>query len=378
MSVTDYQFHIQVVSQVGGGALWQNWTVHVSYPTLPPHATSIPITTAYVGVLYHYQVVLNETGGFITVYNASGWLSYSPYSLFIEGTPSTAGTDTISIKVRPTGDTNGLIATWQNFTITVTGYSPGFSTSPPTTGSVGAPYTYTPIPTMISSSFYMGATDIPAWLTFDSHTFNGTPLVAGSYNVNLILVNYNSGWPVTIAWQNWTITVGTAIVPHFLNTPSDMYILAMGTVFHYNCSTDIACNVTLLCGPSFLHLNGDNLSGSATLQGHYRIIFMARSITYNTTSYEVFDIKVNPLTWPDVPVGTAWNAMIPIFFLVIVMIISSISPEGISRIVFLGSCSIGVSLLVWTGVFPTWALLISATALVVLLVQGTRNNEVIE
>lgn len=373
-SIGDYQFNIQMVSQIGGGTVWQNWTVHVTNPTWPPHVVSTPITQAYVGVLYHYQVVLNETEGFITVYNASSWLGYSPSAMFLEGTPTSTGTDNLSIKIRPAGDTTGLIATWQNFTITVSSYSPGFTTSPPTTGSVGSPYTYTPVPTMNSSSFYMGATDLPSWLTFDSHTFNGTPLASGSYNVNLILVNYNSGWPVTIAWQNWTITIGTAIVPNFVWTPPNMFVISLNQLVYHNCSTDIPCNVTLLCGPAFLHLNGPNLSGYGNLEGHYRVIIMARSIAYNTTVYQIFDIKVNPLTFPSVPVPNAWNSVIPIFFLVIVMIISAISPEGISRNIFLASGVSGIAVLVWVGCFPNWALVVAAI-IIAFMVYDTQQDQ---
>jgi hypothetical protein len=357
----------------------------VAMPTQTIGFITTPATNGTVGFTYTYSPSIgrslagNESFG---TQELPSWATFTGTS--ISGTPHAPGSYDFRITcsryifINAFPNPYSILTTfaYQNWTVTVSTINE-FMSSPPLTGTIGFNYTYTPVLNpSVPSLVTIGAMVLPSWATYDGTIVTGFPTQGGNYSFSLAANQYvytgifPNPYAIlnTFQYQNWTVTVGSNPIPSFINQPANPTIMNTSGFF-YHIETSIPSNITILGAPSWLHLVDGNLTGKSSSIGRYRVIIYAVSIQYNTTNTNVFDIVIPPVIWPSVPVASVWNTMIPVFFLVIIMIISAISPAGISKDVFMYSGAIGITLLVWSGSFPMWALVIPAIILVVQFYQ---------
>lgn len=373
---------------------WQNWTVTVNNPVAPYTNygfISTPSLNGTVGFSYSYTpstghtLLSNQT---LTATLMPSWANFNGNSII--GIPTSAGLWGFRIELSALVYVNSFpspysithVYAWQNWTVNVSSIQE-FLSNPPLTGTFGVNYTYTPIiDPRVPSNVIITSVTLPDWANFDGTEIYGTPTGGGAFHFSLrvSLIAYTGGFPspyqigAGFQYQNWTVIVGGNPVPLFNNLPYSPFTMYLGQgslSFHFN--TTIPSNIVILGAPSWFTFSNGYLNGTPPQIGRYRVILSAHSVLYNTTNVQSFDIQVNPQNVPDVQAGDVWNTLIPVFFLIIVMLVSAISPAGLSRSVFLSSGTIGVGLMVWAGAFPAWLLIVPAF-LIVFMVYQTRQG----
>lgn len=145
-------------------------------------AQSLP--RAQVGVPYSLQLSSPDAGAG-TTFEAAGLptgLSINASSGALAGTPTTAGTSTVTITVISNGNRNAFV---YQLVVDPPAGTPAISSGATATATVGTAFTYQVTATNSPSSFNVGA--LPAGLTFNAGTgqIAGTPTVAGSYSIPL-------------------------------------------------------------------------------------------------------------------------------------------------------------------------------------------------
>ncbi|MBL8287863.1 MAG: tandem-95 repeat protein [Rubrivivax sp.] len=133
------------VADPGGLAATQSFTITVAAANAAPQITTTPITTAAVGAAYSYDVNASDPNGDTLAYSltqAPSGMTINAANGLIAWTPTAAQAGAQAVTVR-VADPGGLAAT-QSFTITVAAANaaPQITTSPVTTASVGAAYSY--------------------------------------------------------------------------------------------------------------------------------------------------------------------------------------------------------------------------------------------
>ncbi|HVS22403.1 MAG TPA: putative Ig domain-containing protein, partial [Gammaproteobacteria bacterium] len=157
-------------------------------PNNPPTISGIPLTTGSVGTAYTFTPTASDpdTGTTLTfsVANKPTWATFSVSTGQLQGTPTAAGTfASIAISVSDGQATASLPA----FSIVVTqpNRPPTISGTPPTTGSVGTAYTFTPTASDpdSGSTLTFSVANKPTWATFSASTgqLQGTPTAAGTF-----------------------------------------------------------------------------------------------------------------------------------------------------------------------------------------------------
>lgn len=171
--------------------------------TEAPQITSSPPTTAIVGNLYTYDVVVSTAA---TTFSASGlptWLTLSGNTLSGTPGPSDVGlTGVITITA-----TNAEGSFDQEFQIDVQGMAPQITSTPVGTAQVNQPYSYTvtatgtPAPTLSASG-------LPPWASFDVNTgeLTGTPGTSDEGTSSTVTITATNGIAPD-AVQTFTITV---------------------------------------------------------------------------------------------------------------------------------------------------------------------------
>lgn len=150
-------------------------------------ATTGAPTTATIGKAYSGTV--SATGGKSPyTWSATGLPAGLKMSTAgaISGTPTTAGSDTVTVTVKDSSSP-ALTAT-ASITITVSAVPLAITTSAPATATVGTAYTGTVAATGGTSPYTWSATGLPAGLTMSTGgTISGTPssTAAGSYTVTV-------------------------------------------------------------------------------------------------------------------------------------------------------------------------------------------------
>ncbi|MDX9955801.1 MAG: putative Ig domain-containing protein [Anaerolineae bacterium] len=215
----------------------QTFTLTVANVNDAPAFTSAPIITATQGAPYSYAIAAEDPDLIhgdaltLTAPTLPTWLTLTDHgngTATLSGTPTNAYVGVHPVVLRVT-DGEGLTGT-QAFTITVIELSgaPFFTSTPVTTATQGAPYTYTITaddPNLIHGDVLtLTAPTLPAWLTLTDHgngtaTLSGTPARAdaGAHPV-VLRVTDSSGLTAT---QTFTITVWSRVyLPLVLrNTP---------------------------------------------------------------------------------------------------------------------------------------------------------------
>jgi YD repeat-containing protein len=146
------------VTDSGGLTDSQSFSIQTRGVAAPPMINSSPITQAYGGVPYTYDVIASDPNGDPLTYsfainsNANNWLSINSATGVISGTPAASlDGQTLNLTVTVANgehDSNGvpLIAT-QAFSLTISNSSqqkfpPSITSTPPNSAVEGTPFTY--------------------------------------------------------------------------------------------------------------------------------------------------------------------------------------------------------------------------------------------
>jgi cell wall assembly regulator SMI1 len=368
------RFSIKAYSQVGGGAVWLNWTVSTVQGI---YVTSSPVTNGNVSVFYSYALTTNQPNFLLSGSSYPAWISsvqkVHTNDLVFNGTPTATGNYSFTVKLASQVNGGTVTASWYVL-VSPTITQMKLTSTPPLNGSVG--YTYHYVLTSDQPNVMGVASTYPAWITTVGKTatnnlvFDGVPASAGSYAFAIRVISSVGGGDV---WQNWTVIVGTVPYPRFLQDMGTVTMTLNNTRFSYSPTTSIPANLTIIYMPAWMKWKDGTLSGIPTQIGRYMVQVEANSTVYGTKTQQAFVIIVNPVVWPQVPLSNMWLAFIPIIIMFPIVMISSISYETgrmeISQNIFMGSTSIGVALLVWCNVFPLWAIIITGSLIAVMIMR---------
>jgi hypothetical protein len=187
---------VTVVNPSPGGGTSNAQTFTINPP--PPVITSATTASGTVGLPFSYQITATNNP---TSYNAVGLpagLSVNTSTGLISGTPTAAGTYSVTISATNAGGTGSA-----TLTLTVVIPPPPVITSATTAnGTVGFPFSYQITATNNPTSF--DATGLPPGLTVNTSTglISGTPTTAGTYTVTISATNAGGTGTATL-----TVTV---------------------------------------------------------------------------------------------------------------------------------------------------------------------------
>jgi hypothetical protein len=177
-----------------------------------PQITSTAPTSVVAGSVYIYT--MTAIGSPTPVINATGlppWLTQ--VGNVLSGTPTGANVGTTGL-ITVTAANGVAPDALENFTITVTGSAPLFTSTPVTIAGTNIPYNYavevegSPRPTLVVTSA------LPAWLTFNASTglLSGTPTAADAGIGVDVTIDATNGVGAS-ATQSFTIAVANTSPP---------------------------------------------------------------------------------------------------------------------------------------------------------------------
>ena len=285
-----YNIKTKAVSSNGTLTAWQNFTVTVA--GWASSFTNNPLTVAKPTVTYTYAATLNESCT-VSMDTKPAWATLAGKT--ISGIPGVIGIYSFNMKAV---STNGSLSSWKNWTVTVTGWIPTYTSSPVLTGQVLIAYSYSI--TVNETATVTGLT-IPAWLTLTHNgtatspwVLGGTPTVAGVYSISTKAVSSNG---TLTTWQNFSITVIGRWAPTYTSSP-----ILTGTeniAYSYSLTVNETATVTAINIPSWLTLshNGTTtspwvLAGTPTVHGVYLIKIKGLSSAGLLYSYQNFSITI--------------------------------------------------------------------------------------
>jgi hypothetical protein len=294
----------------------QEFTIIVDNVNDPPTFTSTPVTSATQGQVYSYTVITNDIDGdtvTLTGTTIPSWLSWTTATGELTGTPGNS--DVGDHQVFITAD-DGTVDVTQEFTITVANVNdpPTFTSTPDTSATQDAPYSYTVTTDDIDtgSTVTLTGTTIPNWLSLISGVLSGTPLNA-NVGDNSVVITANDG--TVDVTQEFTITVANVNdPPTFTSTPvtsatqNDYYIY---TVTTDDIDTGDTITYTAPTKPNWLSLNTTTgeLSGTplnANVGDNSVVITATDGIVDITQSFTITVANVNdPPTFTSTPVTSA-------------------------------------------------------------------------
>jgi hypothetical protein len=210
-----------------------------------PHFTSMPPSAA-LGRSWSYTPVINESAT-ITYLDRPSWATVSDAT--VSGTPTTPGMYPLSIRAI---SIPGTLAEYQNVTVTVRGWSPGWTTAPMTNIIAGTTYNYAPA---TNESATITAVSYPSWLSWTGSALTGIA-PSGTFPVSLMA---ESAAGYGLSWQNFTIVVG-AWGPAWLTTPSQ--IAYTDLAYSYSPNINESATITAVSYPSWMAWENDSLIGT--------------------------------------------------------------------------------------------------------------------
>jgi len=175
-----YSVTISATNSGGTGSATLTLTIKPATPVI----TSALTATGQVGVAFSYQITATNNP---TSYNATGLptgLSVNTSTGVISGTPTTAGTYTVTISATNAGGTGSA-----TLTLTIKPATPVITSALTATGQVGVAFSYTITATNSPTSY--NATGLPTGLSVNTSTgvISGTPTTAGTYSVTISATN---------------------------------------------------------------------------------------------------------------------------------------------------------------------------------------------
>ena len=303
-------FTVQVKDSLGAIA-----TAAASITINSPLSITNSLPNGTVGVAYSASI--NATGG-TTPYMCSITAGTLPAGLSmsgctVSGTPTTAGTSTVTVKVTDSStpaqnvsanETIVISPTQLNLTNTLPNGQVGVAYSANITASGGT----TPYSCAITGA-------LPAGLSLSACTVSGTPTVAGSATVTVKVTD--SGNPAQNASQLETIVIAPAALAITNTLPNGQ----VGVVYSANITasggtTPYTCSITGTL-PAGLSLTGCTVSGTPTASGSSPIVVKVTdsgSPAQNASQNETIVIAPANLTLtntlPNGTVGVAYSATI--------------------------------------------------------------------
>jgi hypothetical protein len=192
-------YSVTISATNAGGTGSATLILTINPPT--PVITSPLTATGQVGVAFSYQITATNNP---TSFNASGLpagLSVNTSTGLISGTPTTAGTFSITISATNAGGTGSA-----TLTLTVNAAAPVITSSLTATGQVGVAFSYTITATNNPTSF--SATALPAGLTVNTSTglISGTPTAGGTYSITISATNAGGTGSATL-----TLTINNPV-----------------------------------------------------------------------------------------------------------------------------------------------------------------------
>jgi Zn-dependent metalloprotease len=151
-----------------------------------PVISSSLTATGTVGTAFSYQIAASGTPTSFNAVELPSGLSVNPSSGLITGTPTVAGTFSVTLSAMNSAGTGSATLA---ITINSSASAPVINSSLAATGTVGTAFSYQIAASGSPTSF--GATGLPAGLNINTGTgaITGTPTVAGTSNVSISATN---------------------------------------------------------------------------------------------------------------------------------------------------------------------------------------------
>src|SRR5437899_5561231 len=273
---------VTVVNPGGGGGTSNAQTFTINNPPAPV-ITSATAVSGTTGVAFTYQIVASNCP---TSYNATGLpsgLTVNTSTGLISGTPTTAGTYSVTISATNSGGTGSA-----TLTLTINPAKPVITSSLTATGQVGVAFSYQITATNNPTSY--NATGLPAGLTVDTSTglISGTPTTAGTYTVTISATNAGGTGSATLTL---TIKPPAPVITSPLTATGQA-----GVAFSYQIqatNNPTSFNVTGLL-PAGLSVNTSTglISGTPTTAGTYSVTISATNA--GGTGSHTLTLTINP------------------------------------------------------------------------------------
>jgi len=219
-----YTVTISATNSGGTGSATLTLTIKPAAPVI----TSPLTATGQVGVAFSYTITATNNP---TSYNATGLpagLSVNTSSGLISGTPTTAGTYSVTISATNAGGTGSA-----TLTLTINPAKPVITSALIKTGLVGVAFSYTITATNNPTSY--NATGLPPGLLVNTSTgvISGTPTTTGIYSVTISATNAGgTGTATLLITINNPVPTTTSISPNCVTTGSTDFTLTVnGTNF---------------------------------------------------------------------------------------------------------------------------------------------------
>ena len=271
----------------------------------PPVITSSPVLNAVVNQLYSYDVNANDADNDVLVYSLTtspNWLQINNANGMITGTPTTAGSYNVNVRV---SDGKGGVDE-QAFTIVVSSIIPGnnapvITSSPVLNAVVNQLYSYdVDASDADNDALVYSLTTTITGMNIDANTglITWTPANIGNYDVN-VRVSDNKGG---IDEQSFTITVREAGVnnaPVITSLPvTSVYV---NTNYIYDVEASDADNdalaYSLITAPDWLQINNANgmITGTPNIIGDYNVVVrVSDGNLYDEQSFVINVLSVAP------------------------------------------------------------------------------------
>jgi PKD repeat protein len=266
---------ISATNAGGTGSATLTLTINASAPSVPA-ITSATTAGGTVGAAFSYQITASNSP---TSFGATGLpagLSVNTSSGLISGTPTTAGTSTVTLSATNAGGTGTA-----SLTVTINPAPPTITSATTASGKVGTAFSYQITASNSPTSF--GAAGLPAGLSVSSTTglISGTPTAAGSSTVTLsatnaggtgtasLTVTINPAAPAITSATTASGTVGTSFSYQITatNSPTSFGATGLPTGLSVSSTTGLISGTPTAAGSSTVTLSATNAggTGNATL-----------------------------------------------------------------------------------------------------------------
>ncbi len=284
-----YSVTISATNAGGTGSATLTLTINPATPVIQPPFTA----TGQVGVAFSYTITATNNP---TSYNATGLpagLSVNTSTGLISGTPTTAGTYSVTISATNAGGTGS-----HTLTLTINPAPPVITSPLTATGQVGVAFSYTITATNSPTSY--NAAGLPTGLNVNTSTgvISGTPAIgtdAGSpYSVTISATNAGGTGSATLTL---TINPRAPVIQPPLTTTGEVELAFSYQINATNSPTSF--DATGLPPGLTIDISSGLISGTPTAAGIYSVTISASNAGGTNTKTLTLTIKphiTSPLT----------------------------------------------------------------------------------